>query len=269
MKKILALTLIAALSLLALTSCNVSFYEIDDHTRYAKGGGTVTEAVDKIDVEWIAGQVDIKYHGDSTVLFYEESNRSLDDKTSMYHYFDGRTLHIKFYRHGMHVASVPEKTLTIFLPQSMMPSDIDLELVSSNLSVEGVKLASLDIECVSGDISLYDVEIGDIDVEMVSGDIKALTTGEIGSFDIEMVSGDINLEFESAPKSLDIETVSGDTLITHPESDGMTLDFESISGEVSYDLAFTKNGRLYVLGDGSSRYSIESTSGNVEIKKKQ
>ena len=270
MKKIFAITVIFALLALCLTSCNfgINRYDFDNHPKYVKGGGTLNEQITALDIEWLSGQVEIKYHTEDSVVFFESGDFKASDDTQMYHYFDGTTLHVRFYRQGMHIGATPNKTLTVFLPQSLKLNYTDVELVSASLYVEELSSASMDIETVSGDVTLDGVRVDSLDASVVSGDFKASFLGDISELDVEAVSGDVHLDFESAPNDMDLETVSGDVTIIHPESDGFTLEYDSTSGALSCELPTSLNRGEYVFGDGSSRYSVESTSADLYIKRK-
>ena len=269
MRKILTFILTVAVIAFAFSSCSIENYDYDNPEKYTRGGGSIADNVKEIDINWVSGNVEVKFHGESSVVFYEDSESMLDEKTSMYHYFDGRTLHIEFFSAGVHVGRVPDKTLTVFIPQSLTLDEIDIECVSADVNVEEISASSVNIETVSGEISLTSsVGMSDVSLESVSGDIKCNLTTETAEMDVETVSGDLNLYFDAFPRKLNIDSVSGDTTLYIPESSGLLLEFESVSGDFDSEVsASVKNGN-YLIGDGASRAEFESTSGDLSIKKK-
>ena len=78
------------------------------------------------------------FHTKDTVIFSETSNKTLNDKTTMYYFVDGDTLHLKFAKSGNRIPSNLNKELTVYLPEGMEldePETVSVERVSGDSSI--------------------------------------------------------------------------------------------------------------------------------------
>lgn len=84
---------------------------------------------------------------------------------------------------------------------------------------------------------------------------------------VDTVSARVDLE-ELETEELEVDTVSGSVSLCLPADADFTLDFDTVSGSFSSELACkTENGRC-IFGTGRGDYSIDTTSGSVHIEKK-
>ena len=82
-KTIWLIGLLAGLLCAVLCGCgSVSlFYENAD--RYSVGNAEITESVENIELDWIAGAVRIEYHGEDSILLTETSSDTLTEQTTL------------------------------------------------------------------------------------------------------------------------------------------------------------------------------------------
>ena len=66
-------------------------------------------------------------------------------------------------------------------------------------------------------------------------------------------SGHSDFKLKTAPKTSDIDVSSGGVSVSIPEDSDITVNVSISSGEFNYDLPFTKDGKTYVNGNGSSQ----------------
>ena len=71
----------------------------------------------------------------------------------------------------------------------------------------------------------------------------------------------------SVPADTRIHSSSGGVKVYLHEDAGVTVSPYISSGDFNYELAFSKNGKEYVNGDGSAKMKIDVSSGNVDILK--
>ena len=244
MKKTIAMLLVIALGLL-LAACSVSGYTYPDSRRYTAGGATVTGRVEKLDVSWIAGEVNIGYHKGESVVFSEQSARSLKEEQELRWWLDGDTLCIKYAQSGFRSSANLNKELTVLLPEGMKLSNMDINMVSADLLAENVQTDLLRINTVSGSVNL--------------------TAERADRVEVNSVSGDQLLRFERAPQRLDADAVSGDVTLLLPENAGFTAELNTVSGRVSGSMPMQKNGDRYTHGDGASRIHVHTVSGDLQM----
>jgi len=162
-----------------------------------------------------------------------------------------------------------------------LPAGASLEVnsVSAEVEVRGVRGAELDVESVSGDVTVdaqaRDVSIesvsggqklvlhaNDVSAESVSGDVEI--TGDIsGKIDLEAVSGTISVESTGAAKSLTAGVVSGDVRLRTGLQPGGRLRAESLSGDLDVVLPASTSASLRA---SSFTGTIKSFAGEVETE---
>ncbi|MCR4633793.1 MAG: DUF4097 family beta strand repeat-containing protein [Erysipelotrichaceae bacterium] len=143
--------------------------------------------------------------------------------------------------------------LHIFLPEDRMV-DLDLDDVSGDVKIEGIKCDELDLQTVSGDMKLSSVFARDLQIQTVSGDIEAEDITVIGGLDVESVSGDLNGRNVKCDE-ISVESVSGDVrLFIDGDKEDYEIREESISRHKVYE------------GSGSKSLSIETVSGDISCR---
>ena len=266
---------------------STTFYT--DADSYSIGGGEIDASdIDSIELTWICGEVKFEiYDGDKISI--SESGEINNDDDKLRYLVKDKKLIIQFEKSKNFEISLGntynKKTLTLKLPKSLAENlnTVDIENVSSNITMNDIKLNKLDIENVSGEVKMKNITAIDISLETVSGGAdteniiaKNLNCNTVsgnlkmrGSFtdvDAESVSGDIEVYSKEKVNSADVETVSGDFEITIPENSGFTVDMDSTK-KLSSAFETTNRGDLIISGDGSAEFDFETVSGQFSIKK--
>ena len=128
------------------------------------------------------------------------------------------------------------------------------------------------VDTVSGDIDLRSTH-QEMELETVSGNIMA-TTESYREFSGSSVSGDIALRGKpTANARMNAETMSGDVSVKLPPSASARLDAETFSGRIRSDFGVVNEpehgpGRSLetVIGTGDARFTIETFSGDIDIR---
>lgn len=257
MKKKLIITLIVLSLLSVLCGCAAGSY-LSDGIKYANAanytaGAGEAASVSSIEIDWIAGAVNVQYGETQAVTFSESTTAELSEDEVMHWWLDGATLHLKFAKSGYRANNVPQKTLTLTLPQSFVLSELDIEAVSANVTVTGISVAKLDIETVSGNVT-------------ASGVTAAR------ELDFQTVSGNVTADLSALPAEIDCETVSGDMTLMLEQTAPFYAEFETVSGK--FTCAFgdpVKSGKKYTAGivGAPCRIEAETVSGNFTIREKE
>ena len=268
--------------------------------KYTAGGTEITDRVRNLDVNWTSGKVILAYHAEETVTLEESAKRSLSEDEQMHWWLDGNTLHVQYAKAGIRW-NMPEKTLTITLPEGIELDNATIQTTSGDIEVPALKANEIDLGSTSGDIDAA-VEADMVRVGATSGDLKVRLNGAADTVSIGTTSGKINLETEKAD-TIKAGSTSGSITITADESreikagstsgaisvtarkveklhasatsgavtanlseePGFTAKIGMTSGSFSSDIALTKNGDTYVCGDGSAEIELGTTSGNIRI----
>lgn len=295
MNKSASLVLSLTLCALLLSGCGLhirpslglSGINYEHPEKYTVGGAAFTDKVEKVEIHWLSGSVTVTGHRGNEIRFSETANRNLTNDLSMHYWLDGSTLRIQFCRSGKWNLNGLEKELTLQLPERLLES-LEVDTVSARVNLEDLKMENLELDTVSGAVRLRDCQVSDrARVDTTSGSVKAALTGalrewkadtvsgsvelivpEVKVFDVNTTSGSVSLTAESAPKDLDVDSVSGSVTLCLPADGDFTLDFDTVSGSFSSDLAFKTEGSRRIFGRGTGDYSIDTTSGSVNIEEK-
>jgi len=232
--------------------------------------------IDALSVDWVSGEVAIiPYDGDD-IIFKEYAGRELDDKEALSYDVNGGSLRIKYSAKaffGISLFQIPEKRLEVFVPHDAI-DDLSIDSTSADISlsdfsgatcsistVSGKMAASaiscdrLEVDSTSGSVSVLDSLVTDAKFSTVSGDLKL--SGEFTNLRSGSTSGGIMFTGQILPKSFYADTVSGDVIVTIPQSETVSVDFDSVSGDLTYDFD--------VIISNNPIFKVSTTSGNFRI----
>lgn len=276
-------------------------YHYSDASKYSVGDFSVdAKGIKKIAVEWIAGSVEFSQNDGDEIIVREDSD--LDEDYRLRYYIHDGKITIKFRKSG-NIFGIfgknKSKKLDISLPKSLELEDLDIDLVSSRLTVDDLSAADIDIDGVSGNIELKNVISDEISIEVVSGSVNVF--GKAGELDIDGVSGSVDVEGEfkkldigtvsgsidadgafenidletvsgsktlktsTVPKQIAVESVSGHTDISLPKDTGLTIKSSSVSGSIRRNGEKLEKNSTAQFGDGSVKINIDTVSGSVDI----
>lgn len=258
-----------------------------DADSYSVGDATYKADIKELNIDWTAGDVNIiTYDGEEIKI--EEKGAGEKDENRMRTRLQGDRIDVKFIKSGKRVvASTPEKTLNVYIPESASDGRISLTVNTASADIyvgrsnSSLRLGKTELNNVSGKTVVYatcnsaDIgavsgrceingEYGELGVESVNGGvvIKGTVSGDL---DCETVSGNINATLGVIPRSIDAESVSGGVNLTLPSGDegGFVCFFESVSGSLYFN--GTKYSSGFGHGERRSEFSIETVSGSVRI----
>lgn len=311
MKK-LALFAAATICALALSGCmmNQGIYttiSYDHPERYSIGPGQVTETVNQLDIQWIAGPVELRYGDGEELSFIEAANGALTDQTTMRWWLDGDTLRLRFCDSGKVRLGNLQKSLTVTLPAGLFLKDADISNVSGAIDVPELHVREAKLTSTSGAISACVSEAEQIRAASVSGSVKltvsgaaekvsaastsgrleltvdtvddltvdtvsgsvAITARRVSDGEIGTTSGSADVSLADASGEWEIGTVSGSVELTIPEDSNLTLEYSTVSGSSSWDIPITQEGKnRFTSGRGDHLWKVKTTSGSLEVHKR-
>lgn len=277
---------------LRLSGCGTDYYY--DDTGYEVGNTDIAEAIRELSIDWLDGQVTVKSDPSLDALTVRELDRdgdTPDDENALRWKLSGGKLTVRVYKPRKVYAGAKDmnKTLEVCIPEAWLA---DLRIVSIDSVSGDIDLAldtaetldKLDVDTVSGVIELtcnardasldstsgnvtLNGDFGDVSVDTVSG--KIFLTGAADELELESTSGNMTVTLSRAARELEADTVSGKLTLTLPaDIVGFTADMDSVSGDVEInDFATTSKKHTYTYGDGSMQIKMDSTSGDLIIRK--
>ena len=211
------------------------------------------EAIDSLDIDWISGNVSVVPYDGDDIIIREKSRSKIDDENCLRYRINGSTLEIYYLKEARINLSGSSfnysKQLQVKIPRRMA-EDMD----------------ELNLDAVSSDLSVRDMKISTVDVDTTSGNFVAKDTA-IRSMEMNTVSGDMRLQLTNCPKELDFDSTSGDCLLTLPKGSNVTAEFDTVSGDFSTDFSTRFDADEYIIGNGKNEFSVGTVSGDFIINK--
>ena len=107
-----------------------------------------------------------------------------------------------------------------------------------------------------------------IDESQIGTDkVQMLNKVKVKNLNTKASSGHSDIILDKVPASSNIECSSGGIDVSIPEDSDVTVHAHLSSGELNYDLPFTKDGKDYINGNGTADMSIHCSSGDVTFHK--
>ncbi len=237
MKRIAFVMAVMASVLFAACDENTKIDIKYDHPElYSVGDATLSQPISGISVNWVCGNVDIRYTDDTAVRIYEEIQKGflpLTDSLRMFYLVDeDGELEIRFcgpykYRYGD--MKNLRKHLYIEVPRGMELKDIDIDGLETGVVIEDV---------VSRELT--------VDGEKIN----------------------VNADYHDAlPNEIDIDGLQC-LLALHvvPETAGLSIGMSGIKPFLSCDLPSSKEGEKTIVGDGRCKVEADGVGIKLSIR---
>lgn len=230
---------------------------------YEIGSGSVSaQNIRRLNINWIAGNLDITVYDGEVIIFTEPADLDQDDQLR-YRVKDG-TLTIQYCKSGWTLFNTPQaKDLTVQIPRDLALSSLDLDLVDTHASLQGITGNVCQAETVSGNLRFTDCSFHSLEADAVSGGLRF--DGTLEELEFDGVSGSLDLTLAAVPREVTVDLISGDTELRLPADAAFSAELDSVSGSLSTTFPVTKRGSTYVCGAGGGWFEFDSVSGNVSI----
>jgi len=258
--------LIALGGSLLLAGCNMGLATVKyaNSDKYQVGSDVeLNQSVTSIEVSWISGDISILGSEQDFVSFVEVPKYDLEENQKLHYLVENETLYIQCAAAGSYESRYLEKDLTIKVPKNSSLNNLNLETVSSPLTVTEIS-AKMDIDMVSGNININKCAGAKLDVDSVSGKVD-IKDCDFKSIQVNNVSGKVELNNLSATDYLTVDVVSGNVYLEVKELTGFKIEFDSTSGKVHSDLELKQNGNVSIYKDGSREFDVETVSGSLYL----
>lgn len=231
-------------------------YQYGDKTGFTVGAEEVTADFISIDISWIRGSVTVMpYDGESVKL--EETAVDDDDHVLRWRLADG-VLIIEPCGFGIDHNNVPEKNLTVYLPESLAQTvgKIEIDTSFADINLMNIKADTVNLDVSFGNIKISGCECNYLDMDVAFGNVYC---NDFSANTVQCDAGFGNATLNAAilPNRLDI-TAGSIIEVRLPQNDGFTALINSSRGRIISDFELTKIGNMYVYGDGTAVYTFES-----------
>lgn len=242
------------------------YEEIDG--AYLGGSGSVNAAdIHSIEIEWIDGDIKVAAAEGDQVKFNESAKKELTDKTKLRYKVEGGVLKIRYSKYKNYSNNSMfrnlSKQLTVTVPKEL--AELEIECVSSDVEVTGLKIGTLDVEAVSGDLTTHNVTAEQVERTQVSGDM--VLNGAFRTVKVESVSGEASVLSTVCPQKVKMDSVSGDIIMRIPENDGFRVSKDSASGTLSSDFAGSISKNEMVYKNGGAEFKMSTVSGDITVNR--
>lgn len=173
--KILVAFFCAVLICVCLAACSIHIgagkYRYDNANLYTAGGATLpAENIRSVEVDWITGPIYVSPSSSGEITFTETSDETDENYLLYYAVIDG-ALKIKFQKSGALNKPNLSKKLVIGLPQDVVFTEIELDSVTGDISVNGGRANALKVDSVTGNVSVSPAVSGLIEINVVTGNV--------------------------------------------------------------------------------------------------
>ncbi len=267
MKRIMTWMLIAALLLCTVGCIQISCtapIRYSNADQYTAGDFTYeASAVNKVEIEWIAGSVTLK-NGAGTLSVSESGKDTLTEEQQMHWWLDGTTLRIRFcksgYRYPLDKVFNEKKDLTVELPDFV---DLDLDVASGKVQSESMlNLGTFKLNTASGGTDIRLLTADDVKVDAASGKTAFGAVSVSGDFEVDTASGGLTVDAIAADK-VDIDTASGG--LTIGDVTAKTVKIDSASGGVTLGVREAETVKISS-ASGSVRVTLFDKAAGAKIR---
>ncbi len=286
--RIMIAAAISAAMLICLSGCAVKLsYNYDNADKYIPGDREITEKIENIDIDYMAGNVTLKGSNTDKVTVRETSKTEIEDKLKVHTWVEGNTLHVKYCAagKGLNIKNL-EKSLEVTLPSDVKLADLSIDDSTGDISVD-CSANNYDIDASTGNITVIqhgesdkveiddsagDVDvtaetIGKLEVDISSGSLD-VTAEDVRKLEADISSGGLKFSADKVPEKSEIDVSSGDIELYLPEQIDLTLTADISSGDFNSEIPFSVKGDDYIFGSGKNKMDIDVSSGDINIRKK-
>ena len=293
---------VAAATLLAGCSFGSTTYaHYANADKYVAGNQEITEKIDRIDIDYISGDIKLLTEDTDKVTITETAKIELDADRQVHTWVEGSTLHVRYCAADKRLdLNNLDKRLEIIIPGDVIYSDVNINLTSGDLETGNIKAESINLDSTSGD-RVVNCEAETITINATSGNLDLTQSGKSDDISIDATSGSLNIKLDEAknlivnstsgtlkveaesvekidadsssgsktfilanvPESTTVNATSGDVTFSLPSDAGFSAVINTTSGDVRSNIPFTSNGETYIFGNGTGSMDIDTTSGDV------
>ena len=240
-----------------------------------------TASVTRLDIGWIAGDVEISAYDGDEIRVAESASGALAENEKLRWKLEDGVLHLRYCAPGL--CNMQAKSLTVLIPESLCLEGLEVDVTAAELTLDALTVSGeVNFDSVSGGIRARKLACQRLSVSTVSGageiegcmerlrysstsgGMRADGLPEGCEVETDTVSGNMELRFTGCPGDIEADSTSGSVSVYLPGDVGFELDYDSVSGDLDCDFPVLRG----VYGD-RVMFSIDvsTTSGDLDIRK--
>lgn len=252
------------------------------YTVCAEGEGNFSAAaVERLDIGWIAGSVEISAYDGEEIKVTESAARTLAENEKLRWKLDKGVLRLRYCALG--TCNMQSKALTVLIPESLCLERLEVNATSAELTLNALPVSGeVNFDSVSGGVRARGLACERLNISTVSGEAEvegsmerlrySSTSGgmradglpEGCAVETDTVSGNMELRFAGCPGDIEADSTSGNVKLYLPGHVGFELDYDSVSGGLDCDFP----GLRGVYGSRAMfSINVDTTSGDLDIRK--
>lgn len=237
--------------------------------------------VERLDVGWIAGSVEISAYDGDEIKVTERASRTLAENEKLRWKLDDGVLRLRYCAPG--TCNMQSKTLMVLIPQNLCLEGLEVDVTSAELTLDAMTVSGeVNFDSVSGGVRARELSCERLYISTVSGEAEiegsmeklrySSTSGgmradglpEGCAVETDTVSGNMELRFDGCPGDIEADSTSGNVKVYLPGDVGFELDYDSVSGSLDCDFPSLRG----VYGDHAMfSMNVDTTSGDLDIRK--
>lgn len=250
---------------------NISLYEHRTSPFSPDGRYTIPAGgIQKLDIDWVDGQVTIEPYDGGDILVEETSSSTLDEHTALMYTVKHGTLEIDVSPERAGIFFTPStyasKDLHIRFPRSLMWESVDLSAVNAHLDLQATTAEKVSVDVVNGDVSLQRMVVENLTLNSVKGSLD-VQASQITTVDMDTVDGRLTGEFTACPTAIHFNSVTGDAKLTLPADSQFAVQMDSLTGNLDSAFSGTYQDGRYTVGNGAAQFTMDTIKGTVQIQK--
>lgn len=240
-------------------------YSYVDADSFVAGPAEIeTRNVNRIVIDWVSGSVTVEPYDGDTISVSEPEQQDEADRLRWRQ--KGDTLTVRFCA-PMNVHVSGSKDLVVKIPAELAENlrYLQIDTVSADVRVSGVKAGELQTDTTSGDV-YAEGAFGIVDGDTVSGGLELVGTAK--QVDLDTTSGDFGVGLSETPDKLSFDSTSGDLTLMLPAKRGFEVEYDTVSGDFKCDFALKgKDDSCYEGTEHGKRAELEfdTVSGDIWI----
>ena len=228
-----------------------------------------TNEVKELKLDWLSGSVTVERYDGKAVVVREKAAVRLEEDECLRWRLSGGTLSIL--PCANRVRTLPNKELTVLVPQGLTLKGVDADSTSASVRVSGLSVRdAIRADSTSGSLYAEDCVCGSLSLNSTSGSQHILRADVSGNVDADSISGSFTAE-DLRCGELDVDSTSGSHKISALSCGKLRLSSISGSQRVSgldcreADASSTSGSVHLAFAAAPASVDVETTSGSVEL----
>ena len=228
-----------------------------------------TNEVKELKLDWLSGSVTVERYDGKAVVVREKAAVRLEEDECLRWRLSGGTLSIL--PCANRVRTLPNKELTVLVPQGLTLKGVDADSTSASVRVSGLSVRdAIRADSISGSLYAEDCVCGSLSLNSTSGSQHILRADVSGNVDADSISGSFTAE-DLRCGELDVDSTSGSHKISALSCGKLRLSSISGSQRVSgldcreADASSTSGSVHLAFAAAPASVDVETTSGSVEL----